>query len=445
MTNTCLTAQITSGGDERIALDPASGLNKYFCSPIPCLDAVCLSSCTASPISKSSFDAVACVLDRLSNLDDVQFFNGIASAVGHIHGRIARALQVQDLAEVIVCPSGTDAMLTATVLLAMESSGKPMTMVLPAASETGSGVPLAMRGRPFAQADSSASALVDCVIAQIQIALRETTGEPRLAEMVSRDFARAAASACSRAVIVLTHQTKTGLIAPAEPPNGEDVIVDACQARITAGMIRSYLARGWLVVVTGSKFYGGPAFSGAVLVPSARWARSQRLSVLANHAALPGRPGGQQANLGMMLRWEAALAEMEAFASDAGRFGKRTLSQAIMVRDKLLSNHCLLDVGSDQRFGPDWANGPTIFTFGLRHLKDPHRLQSMTELRVIYETLAREGVLLGQPVNLGPFGGLRVAVGARDARNVAFSAGLDRLFELLEWLGTVPSDTRDVS
>ena len=33
-------------------------------------------------------------------------------------------------------------------------------------------------------------------------------------------------------------------------------------------MVASYLRDGWPVVVTGSQFFGGPAFSGAVLFPS---------------------------------------------------------------------------------------------------------------------------------------------------------------------------------
>jgi len=46
-----------SGGDSRIALDPASGLNRYLCPPTPDAWLVCLGSCTASPISPEGFAA----------------------------------------------------------------------------------------------------------------------------------------------------------------------------------------------------------------------------------------------------------------------------------------------------------------------------------------------------------------------------------------------------
>jgi hypothetical protein len=57
---------------------------------------------------------------------------------------------------------------------------------------------------------------------------------------------------------------------------------------------------------------------------------------------------------------------------------------------------------------------------------------SAAELRPLYLGLAREGVLLGQPVELGAFGGLRIAVGARDLLpDAPVDGGLPRLFATL--------------
>src|SRR5262249_27734578 len=52
------------------------------------------------------------------------------------------------------------------------------------------------------------------------------------------------------------------------------IIVDACQARLSRPQLNSSLALGDLVLLTGSKFFTGPAFSGAVLVPGALSARA---------------------------------------------------------------------------------------------------------------------------------------------------------------------------
>jgi hypothetical protein len=76
---------------------------------------------------------------------------------------------------------------------------------------------------------------------------------------------------------------------------------------------------------------------------------------------------------------------------------------------------------------------PTIFTFGVRDPADRNRNLSMAALRPIYHRLASHGVLLGQPVELGPFGGLRLAVGARDLLADAPADGnLPRVFAALE-------------
>jgi hypothetical protein len=73
-------------------------------------------------------------------------------------------------------------------------------------------------------------------------------------------------------------------------------------------------------------------------------------------------------------------------------------------------------------------------TFAVR---DPERRGSLlpaNALRPIYEGLARGGVLLGQPVDLGRFGGLRIAIGARDVIE-GLPAGRDRLLDAISALG----------
>ena len=64
------------------------------------------------------------------------------------------------------------------------------------------------------------------------------------------------------------------------------MVVDACQLRSEAENIRKYAALGFLTLVTGSKFYCGPPFCGAVLFPPAALAELE-----AGHDHLP--PGFQ--------------------------------------------------------------------------------------------------------------------------------------------------------
>src|ERR1700729_1790861 len=45
-----------SGGDPRLRVDPASGLNEYGCQPFPCPDTLSFSSSTATSISERGYE-----------------------------------------------------------------------------------------------------------------------------------------------------------------------------------------------------------------------------------------------------------------------------------------------------------------------------------------------------------------------------------------------------
>ena len=108
-------------------------------------------------------------------------------------------------------------------------------------------------------------------------------------------------------------------------------VVDACQGRMPDRMVRDLLDDGVIVLITGSKFFRGPPFSGGVMVPPQTMKRL--LEVQAANAIAEPVPKGlntfmgkaeiprelpswrdcvaDNQNPGLALRWEAALAEME--------------------------------------------------------------------------------------------------------------------------------------
>jgi hypothetical protein len=197
--------------------------------------------------------------------------------------------------------------------------------------------------------------------------------------------------------------------------------------------VAAYLRRGWPVVVTGSKFFGGPAFSGAVLFPRARLPAN-------GDRSLPVLPDG--AKLGTALRWMATLTAIDAIEPVAGSVAATLSARAAAITQALASNPALMAVGGLQPRGSGWADLPSIFTFAVRDPADPRRLLSAAELRPLYERLAQRGVLLGQPVGLGSFGGLRIAISARDLLDEHSGDGLARVFTALEEL-TAPSRRLD--
>jgi hypothetical protein len=411
-----IASALTSGGDSRLAIGGAFGLNKYLCPALPTAGIVCASSCTASPIEQSSFDAAEACFNALSGAASARSRRLLLQEkAGRIEDYLLRYFHAEGLAEAILCPSGTDAVLTAAGLLAAEHGGAPMTAILPAASETGTGVPLAASGRVF-DGPCAGQPVTPAPIGILEVALRGPDGAPLPVEEVDAAYASAVSAAPGRAVVYLTYGTKTGLIAPHDPPAGAEVIVDACQGRIDPARAGEYVQRGWPVVVTGSKFFGGPAFSGAVLFPLVR--RTAGLD-----RAVPG--------VGTVLRWTAAIEAMGRFSAAAGRAAEFLDRRLAAIGRAIAANPALVAMGGLASTGPYWADGPSIVTFGVRNAGG---LLSVGDLKPIHERLARGGVLLGQPVSLGAFGGLRVAIGARDVVHPPVDAA-DRLLEAIRGLG----------
>ncbi|MCQ8239463.1 hypothetical protein [Rhizosaccharibacter radicis] len=344
-------ALMAGGGDNRLAVDPRTGLNHYGCSHRPRPWAISFASSTASSLSERGFGGAEAARKRLATaalrgtaaIALVEEMRRVRTGVSSHFGLDAVAG-----AETVLAPSGTDCELIALAVAArMGTEPRPVSNVLVAPEETGTGVPLAAAGRHFA-ADTARARPVrrgeavsgfpaDTIVRAL--ALRTPDGTLRDAAEVDAEcetLARAEAAAGRRVLMHRLDLSKTGLLAPGLPvldglhaELGDRIVtvVDACQARLDARRVRGYLRRGWMVVVTGSKFFTGPPFCGAVLLPP------DAMRALRDPAALPdglslygsrldwpeGTPAARtlQAtpNTGMLLRWSAALAEMQAFAA----------------------------------------------------------------------------------------------------------------------------------
>jgi hypothetical protein len=259
-------AALTAGGDSRLAVDPATGTNKYLCPPVPDEALAHLSSCTASPISSAGFVlAMQCYGDIAKTRTGQGAADRRRAWQARVEARLGAYLGTGALADIVLLPSGTDGVLLTALLLSLEASGRPMTAILPSASETGTGVPCAAACQAF-----DTPARCGALASITEVALRRPDGMPRSDDELCEAFA-AAFAAAGRPVIYLTHGSKTGLVAPLQVPRGAEVVVDACQLRLSPAVIQGYLRQGWPVVVTGSKFLGGPPFSGAVLLPHGRF------------------------------------------------------------------------------------------------------------------------------------------------------------------------------
>ena len=466
---------LASGGDERLLLDPKTGLNRYGCAPSPRPNVISFGSCTASSLSAEAFEAAefarrSLAAAMLRTAPSV----ALAEASDDIASRLLHYYQVSDLAEAVLAASGTDAALVVTGLLAAEHPGEILTSIVMSPSETGSGVPDAVQGRHFAT-----SAAAGCKVGKGQpidglplgphletVALRHDCGAPRTSDDIATDCRAAilAGVAQGRVVLHAIDGSKTGLTAPDRHICREladafgsklDIVVDACQARIEPVLVRWYLLQGFPVLVTGSKFFTAPGFCGAVLFPRARLQRITkhgRLPAgLAPYARLEGSFGSRRCP-GLVLRWRAALHEMHAFALvEASEVRRRMVGVEAAVCAALSRDGRLVAAGAPRPQGPSWSGQTSVFTFAVRSagkwLGPGHLRTLYTALNTDASDFVRSGqrqqaarlCQIGQPVELGSSsrGGLRIAVSAAQIvqggdQRPALMAVIDKLLLLLD-------------
>jgi hypothetical protein len=335
---------LTSGGDERIAIDPANGRNRYGAPAGKACDEVWLSSSTASAISPRGYEAA---LEALRGLTGAHGRSPVSGWFDRIRDRLGALFGIPQ-AEIILSSSGTELELIALVL-ARHILCRPLTNVVIAPTETGRGVPLAAAGRyflkttPFAAEVECGRLLGGLEESQVEIVeIRDHQGAPLAADSIDDAVVRSAEANIAGGRDVLVHlldcskTDRTGLrrraasALMARYPGRLVVIIDACQLRCSCEQIRADLDAGFMVMMTGSKFAGGPPFAGALLLPPWIVQRLQSVKLpqglfaytAANDwpSVLRERLQGRfvaSANVGMGLRWEAALAELEClFALD---------------------------------------------------------------------------------------------------------------------------------
>lgn len=460
-------ALLTSGGDARIVPDPQTGLNRYGCGPQPDAGIVPFGSSTCSTISAAAFAAIERLSGRLS---EEAVREGQAELyrqeLERIRGKLASMLGLQDMAglKTILSPSGTDVHRLALMLTAA-GAGSPPLVIMPEPYETGSGVVAALGGQvgPTAALRAAMTApSLEAALLQPQIMTarsRGAEGALRPAHQIDEEIAAVAAAAARagrKVLLVLMDVSKTGLISPSvacaqdlKQRFGDrvEVMVDACQLRLSPPTLAAYLRQDFLVAITGSKFMTGPAFSAALLVPPAAADRIQSarlpgaIAELCLQGELPeGWRGAPElntgANFGLVLRWEAALEEMRRFtALPPGAVTQFFGDFAAAVAERLAEEEAFETVAVRplERTGlgasPCWDRIQTIFPFLLKRggrLMTPIETLSLQRLMAVdlgewagWEGAGRR-IQLGQPVHCGRRGdadlsALRLCLSARVA------------------------------
>jgi hypothetical protein len=274
------------GGDARITLDEASGLNSYGCAPKP-VPSISYASSTASTVSSGAFAQARAFHYQLQLAAREKPHSLVyTEAMENARERLRRLYKLPDSVDIAFGPSGTD--LEYLVLAIAMRHAEAVRNIVVEVDEVGSGCLNAQHGRYFAPftalgLDVATGSPVPGFPAERvgleTVHVRAEDGQlrdPALRERMLADVLAASIDAGERPLLHVVHRSKTGLIAPPPPVlerlvsrfgDRMDVVVDACQGRISPEMIRSYLDLDATVFVTGSKFLGGPPFSAFALVP----------------------------------------------------------------------------------------------------------------------------------------------------------------------------------
>jgi hypothetical protein len=447
------------GGDDRTAVNLETGLNSYGCAPWLRPETVPLGTCTGSSPSTVAINGAEAARRTLH----AAAARGDFSAVSEQMYESIR----EDLAEMLVLgrasgtqialtASGTDAEYLAT-LLCLRDRTRALCNIAFGPSDAGSGSAVAAGWRHFNSAVPTGERRVkgtpiDNEIADLvdiwTLALRHDDGALRAPGEIDREARHVVERALERDCRVLLHvvaHSKTAMHAPSlgaladirrRYPDRVDVLVDAAQGRFSRRGLAEVLQLGYLVLVTGSKFYGGPPFAGALLIPPGTGFVPAHIATLPTALGdfltagaiprswaerrrdLPDRP-----NVGLLLRWSAAVAEMRRYYAVPGDARYRVLRAYESMVPRLFAESPAIEL---QVFPPLLADDEqrvlqsktTVYSFHVRRpdgsriplegLLELHRWLNVDASRRIgpdateaERRIARRSFHLGQPVALG--------------------------------------------
>ena len=406
ITNRCPATEqlLISGGDDRLAIDPISGVNKYACQPFPDPSLLAFGSSTASVISSSGYVVAQHLRQQLLTASQSDsLVNVYQQQLQQFKLEWLEACDLDDFPglNLIFSASGTD--VHRLIAEQLNKDDFKTLVIMVAANETGSGVCSALSNGNKLEVK--------------QVSLRLADGSPRPIAVIDEQVEQWVATAVSakrRVLLVMVDQSKTGLIAPSPQcvialklnySEQIDVLVDACQFRLHNTTLKAYLQQGFMVALTGSKFLTAPSFSAVLLLP-------ENISSAVLESALA------EPNLGLLLRIAVALEELRRFRlmphikiiSMMQAFTRAIIKQLNndpnfeLLASPALNREGLLATQS-------WDHLQTIFPFVLYHHRPSGRTPlSLAETLTVYQQ-KQTGVRwqLGQPVACGARQGIAVS------------------------------------
>jgi selenocysteine lyase/cysteine desulfurase len=383
------TAQcLTTGGDARIALDTISGINQYGCRPYPDPTMLAYGSSTASIISTQGYYHAGQLHQRLiTALKTASATNIYSYEIKRIREELIHLCELPVTTGMIFSASGTDIHSLVACYAGRENKLAPRIIMIEA-NETGKGVNAALK---------SANHHEQSEVIPVKVRLED--GELRPITAIDEEVDALVTEAIAknrRVLLIVTDQSKTGLIAPSLScvldlqqrfQDKLDVLIDACQFRVAPPTLCAYLELGFMVALTGSKFLTGPSFSGVILFKCS-------LSNELEAASRVLRASSQTVNFGLLLRWEVALQELKAFRSISQEYiGNFIGDFAAAIHERLQQDAFFEPLPvpiidrSSLLVDSSWDQLQTIFPFLLYHADTQRTPLSAEETMAVYQQL----------------------------------------------------------
>ena len=434
-----LLAVLTSGGDERIIIDPSTGTNRYHLNPLDFDGLLHRGSCTVGVVNPDSLHVAEAFLEHHRS-------TSYERLVGEQADRLRSLLEANPAEEVDIffAPSGTDLPLYPVLFQHVLEPGRTVTNIVTCPEELGSGSVLAGAGRFFSKRNQFGETvqlgepIVEGIDARV-ITLPARSPGGRIIDR--RASLRSIVDAHGDDALIgsLVLGSKSGISDDLEIidefPDSVMWVVDMCQFRVEPELISSLLAKGVLVMLTGSKFFEAPPFAAALLVPR-RWTERLQGAAAPQVAGfskvfsafdLPARLDalreqlGYRQNEGLRLRWQIALGEMEAFAALPQATTETTIARWNSSVVDRLGRSSSVTLMPDQ----DRTN-PSIISFQVQHQGQELGHDALVELHRSLVTSRHSGLTagfdrfyIGQPVRYGDRSFIRLALGSPTVRAMA--------------------------
>ncbi len=336
---------LMSGGDLRLNVDEEELLNKYGCRPFPRPEAFTFASSTATSVSNYAFgktEKARANLIRKSLLIGKKKASSDFSEL--LKSDLKDALVLDNECEIIFSPSGTDSALQIAGIAQIVTK-KEIAHILVGSDETGSGVPAALEGCHFENTTALGLPIKKGeriegfrTVEVAKIPFRDKKGMLKTSLELDDEVFKAIIKANDLGKYLVLHimdQSKLGYQAPSAELIQElnkiknlsiQIIVDGSQLRLDSKDINDYINKGYIVTITGSKYYTGPPYSGALIVPNEvseikelkEETLPKGLSNYYNYSDWPdswicSKELSNGFNYGASMRWNAAIAEMKRY------------------------------------------------------------------------------------------------------------------------------------